>query len=420
MTAEASTPLRLSFVYPQLKRLTGAQRLILQLAAAVAEDGHRVTLVTHRLADACRSALAPAVEVIETGQRVDWTGRHLVDSFLEYLLGLRLVARLPAPLDAVVFFGPPSLPALALARRRLAVPLISFCYEPPRFAYADQASLRDRLGLAGPIIAAGLRLYRPVDRWLMRRADLIGANGRFGASEIARVYHRPALVLDHGVALPEDVEVSRGDLNARYDLDDAPVLLTVNHLHPRKRLDLFLEALARVVETRPDALGVLVGDGVDRPRLEELAARLGVEKSVRWTGHAPEADLVALYRRASVYLHTGRQETFGLSVLEATAMGVPVVAVDEGGPRDILEQGALGRLVPPDAAALAEAALRSLADPAATDLAQRAAGRVRARYRWSVGAATLIVAVRALRAGHDEAAAIKLVTSGATRGHANI
>src|SRR5262245_38234915 len=129
------SPLHLAFVYPQLKRLTGAQRLILMLASTLTADGDRVTLVTHRLASACRMALSERVEVIESGVRVDWTGRHLVDSALEYAQGARLVQRLPLAPDAIIFFGPPSLPALAVARRRGRWPLVSFCYEPPRFAH---------------------------------------------------------------------------------------------------------------------------------------------------------------------------------------------------------------------------------------------------------------------------------------------
>ena len=196
------SPLRLAFVYPQLKRLTGAQRLILMLASTLVVGGDRVTLVTHQLAAACRTVLHEHVEVVETGARVDWTGRHLVNSALEYAQGARLVERLPQAPDAVVFFGPPSLPALAVARRRGHWPLVSFCYEPPRFAHADLELIAGRFGPAAPAARAAFRLYRPVDRWLLRQADLVCANGRFGAGEVRRVYGRPALVVEHGVGFP--------------------------------------------------------------------------------------------------------------------------------------------------------------------------------------------------------------------------
>jgi glycosyltransferase involved in cell wall biosynthesis len=403
----AGSSLHLAFVYPQLKRLTGAQRLILMLASTLVAGGDRVTLVTHRLAAACRAVLDERVEVIETGVRVDWTGRHHVDSALEYAQGARLVERLPSAPDAVVFFGPPSLPALAVARRRGRWPLVSFCYEPPRFAYADLELIAGRFGAAAPAARAAFRLYRPVDRWLLGQADLICANGRFGAGEVRRVYGRPALVVEHGVEMPAVDEAAALAVGRRYGLGDAPALLTVNHLHPRKRIDLYLATLAEVRRRRPDTLGVVAGVGADGLRLERVAGELGVADAVRWTGFVADDELAALYRRATVYVHTAQRESFGLSVLEATAAGLPVVAVDEGGPRDILDDGRLGRLCPANPAALADAVDTLLADPAAaSDLGRRAAAAVQRRFRWERGASALADAVRGLRRGLSETAVV--------------
>ncbi len=131
----------LAFFYPQLKKLTGAQRLILMLAKYAARAGARVTLVTHRLAPEVRAAVDPAVTIVETGRRVDRFGHHYLDAVLEYLLAPALLRAIPRETDGVVFFGPPSLPALWTARRRWGRtrPLLYFCYEPPRAAYSDRA-----------------------------------------------------------------------------------------------------------------------------------------------------------------------------------------------------------------------------------------------------------------------------------------
>lgn len=407
MNQSVEAPLRLVFVYPQLKRLTGAQRLILQLATALVEQGHQLTLVTHRLADECRAVLAPAVVVIETGQRVDLTGRHLLDSASEYLFGMALTGRRPVDRDATVFFGPPSLPALAWARRQSGArlppePLLSFCYEPPRFAYADRHLIAARFGPMAPAAAWTMRLYRPIDRWLIGRADLVLANSRFGASEIREAYGLPALVIDHGVALAPVDQTAIDAINARFGLGEMPVMLTVNHLHPRKRLDLFLAVLARLRSAGTPVVGLIAGDGADRARLQGIAADLRVNDCLRWAGFVPESELLALYQRAQVYLHTGQRETFGLSVLEAAAAGCPVVAVDEGGPRDILEAGRLGVLAPADPEALARAVTDLLGDPArARQLGDLAATAVKSRYRWEHGAAMLASAIRLLRAGRS-------------------
>ncbi|MCA1723173.1 MAG: hypothetical protein LC748_02740, partial [Thermomicrobia bacterium] len=82
-------------MYPQITKLTGAQRLILQLARYTVAAGHRVTLVTHRLGDEPRAAMPPGLAVIETGRRVDWFAHHYADAALEYAFGPLLVQHIP-------------------------------------------------------------------------------------------------------------------------------------------------------------------------------------------------------------------------------------------------------------------------------------------------------------------------------------
>ena len=301
-----------------------------------------MTLVTHRLADEPRAALPPGLAVVETGRRVDRFGHHYADAALEYLLAPRLIAHIPKDADTLVCFGPPSMPALWWARRRgwgaPARPLLAFLYEPPRFVDRDRRDVVAGLGRVGAVIAPLFGLYGAVDRRLVRAADALLANGDYGAQRLKRG-HTGATRWSSRMAWTSRRRTKRqiAAMRARYDLPDgAPVLLTVNQLHPRKRIDLFIRAVAAVRASHPSAVGLIVGRGVDEARLRAEAARCGVTDAVRFAGFVPDADLPAVYRAASAYLHTGRDETFGLSVLEAAWSGVPVVAVDEGGPRDIL------------------------------------------------------------------------------------
>ena len=111
---------QLVFFYPRLKKLTGAERLILKLADYVGRAGPPVTLLTHRLADECRPDLAPGVRLLETGRALHWTGHHYLDAALEYLLGPWLLRRMPPlrTLAGLCFFGPPSLPAWQRSAQR--------------------------------------------------------------------------------------------------------------------------------------------------------------------------------------------------------------------------------------------------------------------------------------------------------------
>lgn len=362
-----------------------------------------MTLVTHRLADEPRSALPPGLSVVETGRRVDWLSHHYADAALEYVFAPYLVAHIPVGVDALVCFGPPSMPALRWARHRgwgaPKRPLLAFLYEPPRFVDRDREDVAAGLGRVGAIVRPLFGLYGAVDRRLVRAADALLANGAYGAARLKAVYGRDAVIVPHGVdfAAPTAGEVAA--VRTRYGFArDAAVLLTVNQLHPRKRIDLFIRALATVRAAYPAAVGLIVGRGVDEARLRAEAARCGLNGVVRFAGFVPDADLPAVYRAASVYVHAGRDETFGLSVLEAVWSGIPVVAVDEGGPRDILRGGAHGVLVPADAAAIAAAVQNILGEPdGAYARAERARADALARYRWEAGAAALIGTAERLR-----------------------
>lgn len=386
----------LVFFYPQLKKLTGAQRLILMLAKYAVLAGARVTVVSHRLAPEVRAAVDPAVAVVETGRRVDRFGNHFLDAALEYLLGPALLDAVPADADGIVFFGPPSLPALWRARRRwgAARPLLYFCYEPPRAAYSDRAIVAERFGPLAPAVALAARLYRPLDRYFARQADLVMANGRYGQGLIRAAYGLEASILPHGFDFVEPAADRVASIRRRYGIDDRrPTFLTVNQLHPRKRIDLFLRALAAARDGGVSLRALIAGAGAERAALEALRDELRLRDLVTFCGFVPDEELPALYAACDGYVHTGLAESFGLSVLEAAASGLPVIAVAEGGPLEILRDGDTGLLVPPTVACIAEAIGQLARDPdAARAMGQRARADVTARYRWELGAERLLAA----------------------------
>ena len=383
------------FIYPQIKRLTGAQRLILALAQAVAEspaNPGRMTLLTHRFAAECRPALSPKVSLIETGRNLNITGNHYLDSIVEYLAVPGLLKKLPPDATTVCFFGPPSLPGLWWGQkvRRLRQRLLYFCYEPPRAAYTDRLEVTRRMGLAGKAARPFLQLYRPIDRYLARQADAVLVNGQYGQQLIRETYGLPATIITHGAetALNPDASEQVAALRERYGLGDRPVLLTVNHLHPRKRINLLLETLPLVLAEHPDAAALVVGSGPERASLQAQAAKLGLKpEQVIFPGFVPETELAAHYAAATVYVHTGRAESFGLSILEACMAGLPVVAVAEGGPLEILQDGENGFLVAPQPGELASKINYLLSHPdEARQMGRTGAERASARYTWQKGA----------------------------------
>ncbi len=138
-------------------------------------------------------------------------------------------------------------------------------------------------------------------------------------------------------------------------------LLSVARLDQAKRLDLLLEAAARMEQ--PATL-LLAGSGPDRERLERLAARLGLGQRVRFLGFVPDAELIELYAGARAVYYAPVDEDYGFTTVEAFGAARPVVTTDDaGGVLEFVEHGKSGLVCPPDAKALASA-LDSLAGDA--------------------------------------------------------
>lgn len=155
----------------------------------------------------------------------------------------------------------------------------------------------------------------------------------------------------------------------------APVVGTVARLSPQKDPIGFVDAGAEVLEKRPEAHLVFVGDGPMRPEVERRAAELGVADRLHLPGIRRDVpDVVAAF---DVFIASSLWEGLPRTVIQAMAAGVPVVASSVDGIAEAVTDGTSGLLVPPgDRRALAEAVLRVLED---TDLAGRLADDGRAR-----------------------------------------
>jgi glycosyltransferase involved in cell wall biosynthesis len=151
-----------------------------------------------------------------------------------------------------------------------------------------------------------------------------------------------------------------------------PLILSAGELCSRKDFATLLRAFARVRAVQPCRLMIL-GKGAARERLLALAAELGVAADVALPGYVTDA--YAYMAHADLFAFTSRWEGLGFVLIEALAVGTPVVATDcPSGPREILQAGRYGPLVPVgDAAALARAMLATLDHPLPKPLLQQAA-----------------------------------------------
>jgi phosphatidylinositol alpha-1,6-mannosyltransferase len=183
--------------------------------------------------------------------------------------------------------------------------------------------------------------------------------------------------------------VDTAQVRERYGLEDGRWLLTVARLTEHKGIDTGIRVLAALGQDFPDLRYAVVGSGDRLGELEALARKLRVAHRVRFLTQVPDADLPALYNNAELYLgvsrRTARQvEGFGISLVEASACGLPVVGGRSGGIQDAVREGESGLLVDADDPAEVTAAVRRVLEDSALARRLGQGGRhaVETFYNW--------------------------------------
>jgi glycosyltransferase involved in cell wall biosynthesis len=185
------------------------------------------------------------------------------------------------------------------------------------------------------------------------------------SADIARQWHALGVPKNRIVRTASGVDAEHfrpGPSSVAASLPAGPKVLFTGRLHPQKNLDVLIDAWPDVMKSSPASL-VLVGDGVDRQRLESKAKELGIADSVHFTG--AQADPAEFLRAADLFVLPSVAEGMSNSLLEAMASGLPCVASEIGGNTDLLDQGRTGWLAAPeDRPGWTAAILRVLQDPA--------------------------------------------------------
>jgi len=311
-------------------------------------------------------------------------------------------------------------------RTKILLPTPGVARRAARLA-CDHGCDRVLFGAAAPLglLARGLRLERavalthghevgwaalPMARTALRRiadgCDVITYLTEYQRQRLEPVVKGRARLERLTPAVDSDAyhpEVDGSEVRSRLGLTDRPVIVCVSRLVPRKGQDTLVKALPHVRRQVPDAALLLVSGGPHRRKIERLARDLGVEEHVFMTGSVPWEELPAHYAAGDVFAMPCRTRNFGLDVeglgivyLEASAVGLPVVAGDSGGAPDAVVEGETGFVVPGrDVDALTDRLVTLLKDPA---LARKmgSAGRewVRSSWTWDSQAARLIELLR--------------------------
>jgi phosphatidylinositol alpha-mannosyltransferase len=346
---------RIAVVCPYAWEATGGVQVhVRQLASRLRERGHDVTVLsagTSKPADRW-------VQIVGRPVRVPYRGTVAPIAPLAYR---RTSSVLAAIAPDVVHVHEPLAPSVSMfATLASRVPVVATVH-----AYLDRSRAME---LAAPI------LHRVWERVTIGVA----------VSEAAATFLRRSLpdaeleIVPNGVdvrAWAEPTAVAEG-------LPAGRRIVWAHRLDPQKGFPVAVAAFAKVVAEVPDAVLVVAGDGADRDAVGVLTA--SVRERVHMVGSVPNDRLPAVHAAGDVFVASALgQESFGVVLIEAMAAGLPVVATDIPGYREVVTHGVEGLLVPPrDPEALAAGLVRVLTEPG---LAERLgeAGRARARdFDW--------------------------------------
>lgn len=203
-------------------------------------------------------------------------------------------------------------------------------------------------------------------QWLYRLAMTLTAKACFVCDAARQRFIKDGLIrADNAMTVYNGIDTSRyqhggqsGSLRALIGIDaTSRLLVTVGRLNPAKNHPLLLSAFVRLAERYPDLHLVIIGDGAGMKMLQELRFQSGLAERIHLPG--ARSDVPALLADAAVFVLSSQTEGFSLSLLEAGAAGVPVVATDVGGNGEIIADGIRGRLV---AAGNADALAAAISD----------------------------------------------------------
>lgn len=264
----------------------------------------------------------------------------------------------------------------ALAARRAGVPRVVHFVHNMAHAPAWPAAVEERL-----------------DREVNRAVAVWVTAAHRASDELARLRPIPRetiATVHYGIPVPEAPPAHQPDLRLRAELgfpEQAPGLVAVANLEPRKGLGVLLEALAELRRSGHALPTAIVGEGPMRAQLEAGLVELDLQDTVRLLGW--REDVEAIMREATLLaLPSLSNECLPYVILEAMAVGLPVVSTDVAGIPEMVQDGVTGRVVPPgDPGAMADALLQLCADPAgARRMGQ--SGRARVAGQFTVVAMT--------------------------------
>ncbi len=233
--------------------------------------------------------------------------------------------------------------------------------EPPHIA-SIKGVIADEMRFESGLTRRTMAVQAACERAHVRRASLVMTTSRYAAARIQELYE----LAEAPVVVPEAIDLDAWrELFARNPAAPDPkrfTVFTVCRFYPRKRLNVLLDAAARLRNRLPNLTIRIAGGGPEAARLRRISREQKLGGVVEWLGDISQDELAREYQASDVFCLPSVQEGFGIVFLEAMAAGKPIIAARASAVPEVVTEGLLTE--PEDAGALAAAIEELHVDPA--------------------------------------------------------
>ncbi len=348
----------------------GGERQILRLAIELEKLGHEVTIFTsgldkdsypeflekvhvelipHPFAGRLPSRFLPAaakpilnrelVESHEESLRVRRLMRYLnLRQFYSSELPsmVEIGRKIPKGFDLINNHNFPTEWAAFLAKKRLHVPIVWMCNEPPFWFFNSKF----RKGLN----KINWPLFEILDKLSARYIDSIAVLSHIGGAYVEKAYNRASKVVRTGVDVTL-LQQAKGDkVRRKYDLEKSFVLLQAGSLDPKKRQEDTIKALW-YLSKKFDAVKLILDGPGSRKTLMSFARKLGISDRVLFLNSQNDRELADVYAACDVFVYPTSTSTWGMGPTEAMGASKPVIVSKLAGASEIIQSGVNGMLV---------------------------------------------------------------------------
>jgi len=381
-------PEKLAHVCPRFKEIHGGgEPVLLNLFHHLSNLGYENTVYTYNFPDGLRNQMDSRVILKQLPALFNRQFKNvLLAGFYDLFCTAFFAPRIHSRADVVCFYSENVVPGLFFYRLfNHNKKSLYFCFQPPRFAYDTAKETARAGGALGWLLPTFKTLYRPFDRMAVRQAQCVATFSNGYKRWIENIYGvRDVKVIPPGVELLAKVSPIPDNIREKIFGPYVKTLICVGKLVTWKNVDRLISITARVKESFANVRLLVVGDGPCMGTLKEQTARMGMQEHVVFCGYVASEDVFGYLQAADLLVLLEKNASFGLALIEANSTGLPVMALEGGGPSDIICHGKNGYLLSADISdqEVADRICRFFKDEARIKTMRAHAADVARQYTW--------------------------------------